>query len=120
VVADIPGIIRGASKGKGLGLRFLRHIERNALLLFLIPADSNSIIDEYRILQNELSEYNPELLDKTRMLAITKSDLLDDELKAEIRKELPSVKYLFISSVSGEGIRKLKDMIWEELNKSNY
>jgi GTP-binding protein len=120
VVADIPGIIQGASKGKGLGLRFLRHIERNALLLFMVPADSNSIIDEYRVLLNELSEYNPELLDKTRMLAITKADLLDDELKAEITKELPPVKHIFISSVSGEGIQKLKDLVWEELNNLKF
>jgi GTP-binding protein len=117
VVADIPGIIQGAHEGRGLGLRFLRHIERNALLLFMVPADADDIAQEYRILLNELSEYNPQLLDKTRLLAVTKSDLLDDELKEEIKKELPKVKNLFISSVTGEGIQKLKDMIWEELNK---
>jgi len=120
VVADIPGIIEGAHEGKGLGLRFLRHIERNSLLLFMVPADSDSIREEYDTLLNELSKYNPELLDKSRILAVTKSDLLDAELKDEIRKELPAVKYLFISSVTGEGIPKLKDMIWEDLNKDQF
>jgi GTP-binding protein len=120
VVADIPGIIEGAHEGRGLGLRFLRHIERNSLLLFMVPADADDIAQEFRVLLNELSEYNPQLLDKTRLLAVTKADLLDDELKAEIRKELPQVKNLFLSSVTGEGIQKLKDMIWEELNKSTF
>jgi GTPase len=116
VMADIPGIIEGASEGKGLGLRFLRHIERNSLLLFLIPADAKDIRKEYKILLNELKEYNPELIDKPRLLAISKSDLLDAELKSEMKKELPKIKTVFISSVTGEGILKLKDLIWAELN----
>lgn len=117
VMADIPGIIEGASEGKGLGIRFLRHIERNALLLFMIPADAKDIRNEYEILLNELKKYNPELLDKPRLLAISKSDLLDDELKSEMKLELPKVKSVFISSVTGEGITKLKDMVWSELNR---
>jgi GTP-binding protein len=117
VMADIPGIIEGASEGKGLGLRFLRHIERNALLLFLIPADSKDIRNEYKILLDELEKYNPELIDKPRLLAISKSDLLDAELKSEMKLELPKVKSVFISSVTGEGITKLKDLIWNELNR---
>src|SRR6187401_1438724 len=105
VMADIPGIIEGAAEGKGLGLRFLRHIERNSLLLFLIPADSENINQEYEILLNELNKYNPELLDKKRILAVSKSDMLDDELKAEIRKELPEViPSAFISSVTNQGL----------------
>lgn len=116
VMADIPGIIEGASHGKGLGIRFLRHIERNSILLFLIPADSRDIHKEYLILLSELQAYNPELLDKNRILAISKSDLLDDELKDEIRKEMPEIPWLFISSVAGEGISNLKDRIWQELN----
>jgi GTP-binding protein len=116
VMADIPGIIEGASGGKGLGIRFLRHIERNSILLFLIPADSRDIQQEYRILLKELQNYNPELLDKKRILAISKSDLLDDELKDEIREDLPEVPWQFISAVSGEGISSLKDRIWQELN----
>ncbi|KPL26149.1 MAG: GTPase CgtA [Bacteroides sp. SM1_62] len=116
VMADIPGIIEGASEGKGLGIRFLRHIERNSILLFLIPADSQDIHQEYRILLKELQDYNPELLDKKRILAISKSDLLDDELKDEIREDLPEISWQFISSVSGEGISGLKDRIWQELN----
>lgn len=116
VMADIPGIIEGASEGKGLGLRFLRHIERNALLLFMIPADSSDIVAEYKILLNELSTFNPELMDKQRVLAITKSDLLDDELKEAIARELPEIPYVFISSVTGDGIQELKDMLWTELN----
>jgi GTP-binding protein len=116
VMADIPGIIEGASEGKGLGIRFLRHIERNSILLFLIPADSQDIHQEYRIMLKELQDYNPELLDKKRILAISKSDLLDDELKDEIREDLPEVPWQFISSVSGEGISSLKDRIWHELN----
>jgi GTP-binding protein len=116
VIADIPGIIEGAHQGKGLGLRFLRHIERNSILLFMVPADSDDIKNEYKILLNELRQYNPELLDKNHILAITKSDILDDELKAEIRNELPDVPYVFISSISNEGIMALKDLIWEHLN----
>lgn len=119
VMADIPGIIEGASEGKGLGLRFLRHIERNALLLFMVPADSNDIAGEYQILLNELSSFNPELMDKQRVLAITKSDLLDDELKASIVRELPEIPYVFISSVTGEGIQELKDILWVELNNDD-
>jgi GTP-binding protein len=116
VMADIPGIIEGAHEGKGLGIRFLRHIERNSILLFLIPADSKNIVQEYRILVNELKNYNPELLDKRQVLAISKSDLLDEELMNEIRKDLPEVPRVFISSVTGLGIQNLKDMIWKVLN----
>ncbi|MCP4460264.1 MAG: GTPase ObgE [Cytophagales bacterium] len=117
VMADIPGIIEGAAEGKGLGLRFLRHIERNPILLFLIPADTADIKKEYEILLNELNTYSPELLDKQRLLAISKSDLLDDELMAEMKKELPIVEHVFISSVTSQGIPKLKDKIWAELNQ---
>jgi len=117
VMADIPGIIEGASEGKGLGLRFLRHIERNSLLLFLVPCDSNDIAEEYNILLKELQQYNPELLDKQRLLAVTKSDMIDEELKAEITKELPDVPYVFISSVAQIGLNELKDLIWEKLNE---
>ncbi|HOI32739.1 MAG: GTPase ObgE [Bacteroidales bacterium] len=117
VMADIPGIIEGASEGKGLGLRFLRHIERNSVLLFMIPADADDIAKEYRILIGELEAYNPELLDKSRLLAITKSDLLDNELKNEISEQLPDLPYIYISSVTGEGIKGLKDMLWEALNE---
>lgn len=117
VMADIPGIIEGASEGKGLGLRFLRHIERNSLLLFLVPADSPDIAKEYEILLNELRAYNPELLDKTRLLAISKSDLLDEELKAEIVPTLPNLPYVFISSVAQKGLNELKDLIWTHLVK---
>ncbi|MDX2442801.1 MAG: GTPase ObgE [Bacteroidales bacterium] len=116
VMADIPGIIEGAHEGKGLGLRFLRHIERNAMLLFLVPADSENILKEYNILVEELNKYNPELLDKRRILAISKADFLDDELKDEIREDLPEVPWCFLSSVTGEGVSALKDMIWKELN----
>lgn len=116
VMADIPGIIEGASEGKGLGLRFLRHIERNSLLLFLIPADADDIYEEYRILLNELSNYNPELLDKRRILAISKSDMLDEELIVEISKTLPDIPYIFISSLTNQGIMPLKDLLWRELN----
>jgi GTP-binding protein len=116
VMADIPGIIEGAHEGKGLGIRFLRHIERNSMLLFIIPADSKSIRHEYEILVNELREYNPELLDKKRVLAISKSDMLDEELTVEIRKDLPDIPRVFISSLTGLGIVTLKDMIWKELN----
>lgn len=116
VMADIPGIIEGAHEGRGLGIRFLRHIERNSILLFLIPADSKSIIEEYNILVNELKMYNPELLDKKRILGISKSDLLDAELKDEIRNELPEIPWVFFSSFTGEGISTLKDMLWKLLN----
>lgn len=117
IMADIPGIIEGAHEGRGLGLRFLRHIERNSILLFMVPADSEDINKEYQVLLNELKNYNPELLDKSHILAITKSDMLDDELKNEIKKELPEVPNLFISSVANQGLKELKDMIWRELNK---
>ena len=117
VMADIPGIIEGASQGKGLGIRFLRHIERNSVLLFLVPADtSRSIKEEYHILLNELEQYNPELMHKPRILAISKSDLLDDELVAEMRKDLPDLSTLFISSVAQKGLLELKDMLWKVIN----
>ena len=117
VIADIPGIIEGAAEGKGLGHRFLRHIERNSILLFLVPADSDDIAKEYQILLNELRKHNPELLDKERLLAISKSDLLDEELMQEIEKELPKgVPHLFISSVTQQGLTKLKDELWKMLN----
>ncbi|MCF8369962.1 MAG: GTPase ObgE [Bacteroidales bacterium] len=116
VVADIPGIIEGAHEGKGLGLRFLRHIERNSLLLFIVPADSDNIKNEYAILLNELKQYNPELLDKTKLLAISKSDLLDKELKDEIKTDLPDIPSVFISSVAQTGLTALKDLIWKYLN----
>ncbi len=120
VMADIPGIIEGASQGKGIGIRFLRHIERNSVLLFLVPADtSRSIKQEYQILLNELEEYNPELMHKPRLLAISKSDLLDEELQDEIKRELPEIPSVFISSVTQKGITELKDMLWEAINK-NY
>ncbi|MBP1619004.1 MAG: obg 3 [Bacteroidetes bacterium] len=117
VMADIPGIIEGASEGKGLGLRFLRHIERNSLLLFMVPADSDDIHKEYQILLNELTQYNAELLDKTRVLAISKSDMLDEELMDALKQDLPEVPHLFISSVTNYGIQELKDLLWRELNK---
>ncbi len=117
VMADIPGIIEGAHLGKGLGIRFLRHIERNSLLLFMIPADSDDIKKEYGILVNELKEYNPELLDKPRILAISKSDMLDDELIADMKKLLPPVPGVFISSFTKLGIMRMKEMIWKELNR---
>ena len=117
VMADIPGIIEGAHEGKGLGLRFLRHIERNSILLFMIPADTADIQNEYNILLNELKEFNPELLDKTRILAVSKSDLLDAELMREVEATLPPVQHVFISSVSEQGLSKLKDMIWQALNE---
>lgn len=116
VMADIPGIIEGASEGKGLGFRFLRHIERNSLLLFLVPADSDDIHKEYKILLNELLQYNPELLDKRRVLAISKSDMLDEELIEELGKDLPDIPHIFISSITGLGITALKDLLWRELN----
>lgn len=116
VMADIPGIIEGASEGKGLGLRFLRHIERNSLLLFVVPADADDIKKEYEILLNELTQYNPELLDKRRVLAISKSDMLDDVLMQEMSFFLPDIPYVFISSITGFGIPALKDILWRELN----
>ena len=119
VMADIPGIIEGASDGKGLGHYFLRHIERNSTLLFMIPADSNDIVQSYNVLLNELKKYNPELLDKSRLIAITKSDLLDGELEKEIELELVEsikVPFIFISSISNIGLSKLKDKIWAMLN----
>lgn len=117
VMADIPGIIEGASEGKGLGLRFLRHIERNAVLLFMIPADSDDIKRDYEILSKELREFNPELMDKCRVLAITKSDMLDDELHDALAEELPEgVPAVFISAVTGQGLTELKDLLWREIN----
>ncbi len=120
-MADIPGIIEGASEGKGLGLRFLRHIERNAILLFLIPADSADIKKEYSILLNEITQYNPELAEKQRILAITKCDMLDEELMDEMKQLLPEdLPTVFISSISGLGVNQLKDLIWSELHKDGY
>ncbi|WP_394747261.1 GTPase ObgE [Spongiimicrobium salis] len=120
VMADIPGIIEGAAEGKGLGHYFLRHIERNATLLFLIPADSDDIGKEYKVLLDELRRYNPELLDKSRLIAISKSDMLDEELIAEMRleldKDLDNVPYMFISSVAQQGLQELKDALWGLLN----
>jgi len=120
VVADIPGIIEGAAEGKGLGHRFLRHIERNSTLLFLIPADAKNIKEQYDILLDELKRYNPELIDKDRLIAISKSDLLDEELKAEMASELDKelkLPYIFISSVAQMGLTELKDKLWQMLNK---
>jgi GTP-binding protein len=117
VMADIPGIIEGAHEGKGLGIRFLRHIERNSVLLFVVPADTKDIRREYEILVNELKMYNPELLDKKRVLAISKSDLLDEELMKETRKDLPDVQRVFISSITGLGLTTLKDMLWKVLTE---
>lgn len=121
VMADIPGIIEGASEGKGLGLRFLRHIERNSLLLFMVPADADDIKKEYEILLNELVKYNPELVEKQRVLAITKSDMLDDELIQALSEDLPEgIPFVFISSITGLGITQLKDLLWKELNKESF
>ena len=118
VMADIPGIIEGASQGKGLGLRFLRHIERNSILLFMVPADTKDIRNEYEVLLNELTQYNPELLDKKRILAVTKCDLIDDELQEMLSKDLPeNIETVFISSVAHKNIDKLKDIIWKALNE---
>ncbi|TDN93462.1 GTP-binding protein [Salegentibacter sp. 24] len=120
VVADIPGIIEGAAEGKGIGHRFLRHIERNSTLLFLVPADAPDISKQYEILLDELRRYNPEMLDKDRLVAISKSDMLDAELKLELKNELDKnlgVPYLFISSVAQQGLTELKDRLWEMLNK---
>ncbi len=120
VMADIPGIIEGAAEGKGLGLRFLRHIERNSILLFLIPCDTADIRKEFDILLNELRKYNPELLDKKRLLAITKCDMLDEELKTAIRKEVPSdIPFVMISSLTQQGIVELKDLVWKHLHAGN-
>ena len=120
VMADIPGIIEGASEGKGLGLRFLRHIERNSLLLFMVPGDTDNIKGEYEVLLNELSRFNPGMLDKHRVLAITKCDLLDDELIEMLHEDLPAdLPVVFISSVTGQGIQELKDKLWEELNSES-
>ncbi len=121
VMADIPGIIEGAAEGKGLGYRFLRHIERNSTLLFLIPCDADDVIKQYEILLDELRRYNPELLDKDRVVAISKSDMLDQELQSEQQEELDAyfnkIPYLFISAVAQQGIAQLKDVLWENLNK---
>jgi GTP-binding protein len=119
VMADIPGIIEGAHEGKGLGLRFLRHIERNSVLLFMIPADSRDIKKEYLVLLNELKQYNPELLDKTRVLAVTKADLADEELTSELKKDLPDLPFVFISSHKKLGLNRLKNLLWEELMRIN-
>lgn len=116
VMADIPGIIEGASEGKGLGLRFLRHIERNSLLLFIIAADADDIHQEYRVLLNELAQFNPELLDKRRVLAISKSDMLDEELMEALEADLPEIPHIFISSITGYNLVALKDLLWRELN----
>ncbi|MDP2040938.1 MAG: GTPase ObgE [Algoriphagus sp.] len=117
VMADIPGIIEGAAEGKGLGIRFLRHIERNSILLFMIPADATSIEDQYRILLGELGKYNPELLDKKRILAISKTDMLDNDLMKEMEEEIPKdIPFVFISSVSQFNLDKLKDLIWQAIH----
>ena len=119
-MADIPGIIEGASEGKGLGLRFLRHIERNSLLLFMVPGDTDDIKKEYEVLLNELRQFNPEMLDKHRVLAVTKSDLLDDELIDLLKDTLPQdLPVVFISSVTGMGLNELKDVLWKELNSES-
>jgi len=118
-MADIPGIIEGAAEGKGLGHYFLRHIERNSVLLFMIPADADDILKQYEILLDELRRYNPEMLDKERLIAISKCDLLDDELKAELKIQLDNtlpIDYVFISSVAQQGITELKDKLWKMLN----
>ena len=120
VQTDIPGIIEGASEGKGLGLRFLRHIERNAVLLFMVPADSDDISKDYEVLLRELREFNPELVDKNRVLAVSKSDMLDDELRDEIAATLPDdIPVVFISAVTGQGIPELKDILWREINSED-
>ena len=120
VMADIPGIIEGASEGKGLGLRFLRHIERNSLLLFMVPGDTDDIKREYEILLNELSQFNPEMLDKHRVLAVTKCDLLDEELIEMLKETLPGdLPVVFVSAVTGFGLDELKDVLWSELNSES-
>ncbi len=127
VMADIPGIIKGAHEGKGLGLRFLRHIERNSLLLFMVSCDSKDVVDEYKILLNELKLYNPELLLKDRVLAITKSDLMDEELEEEMRKDInkrlkgkSKIPFIFISAAANKNITQLKDLLWEKLNHYDF
>ena len=120
VMADIPGIIEGASEGRGLGLRFLRHIERNSLLLFMVPAEADNIKRDYEVLLNELKKFNPEMLDKHRVLAVTKSDLIDAELENMLREELPTdLPVVFISAVTGYGLDELKDVLWRELNSES-
>ena len=120
VMADIPGIIEGASEGRGLGLRFLRHIERNSLLLFMVPADTEDIKKEYEILLNELATFNPEMLDKQRVLAVTKCDLVDQDLIELLEPTLPEgIPHVFISAISGLGIAQLKDILWTELNRES-
>jgi GTP-binding protein len=118
-MADIPGIIEGAHEGKGIGLRFLRHIERNSILLFMVPVDSDDIRKEYEILLNELRQFNPELLDKSRVLAITKADLADAELTREMKKDVPDVPFVFISSHKKSGLNRLKSLLWDELTRIN-
>ena len=118
VMADIPGIIEGAAEGKGLGIRFLRHIERNSILLFMVPADAPSIKEQYSILLGELEKYNPELLDKQRLLAVSKVDMLDEELMKEMESDLPEgIPHVFISSVSQFNLDKLKDLIWQAIHQ---
>ena len=120
VMADIPGIIEGASEGKGLGLRFLRHIERNSLLLFMVPGETDDIKHEYEVLLNELEKFNPEMLGKHRVLAVTKCDLLDDELIEMLKENLPDdLPVVFVSSVTGKGLEELKDVLWRELNSES-
>ena len=120
VMADIPGIIEGAAEGKGLGLRFLRHIERNSLLLFMVPGDTDDIKKEYQLLLNELEQFNPEMLQKHRVLAVTKCDLLDDELVEMLKETLPDdLQVVFISAVTGQGLEELKDILWKELNSES-
>ena len=119
-MADIPGIIEGAAEGKGLGLRFLRHIERNSLLLFMVPGDTDDIKKEYQLLLNELEQFNPEMLQKHRVLAVTKCDLLDDELIEMLKETLPDdLQVVFISAVTGQGLEELKDILWKELNSES-
>ena len=118
VMADIPGIIEGAAEGKGLGLRFLRHIERNPVLLFLVPADANDIRTEYETLLNELEKYNPDLLKKNRLLAVSKADMLDDELEEAMRAEIEDLDPIFFSSVAQQGLQQLKDRIWQSMESA--
>jgi len=127
-MADIPGIIEGASEGRGLGTRFLRHIERNSVLLFMIPVDTKDIREEYKILMNELQQHNPELIDKRRVIAITKCDMIDDELQEQLMNEIPEdkmndgmkVPVLFISAVTNKGIVELKDVLWSLMNERSF
>jgi GTP-binding protein len=120
LVADIPGIIEGAHKGKGLGLRFLRHIERNAVLLFMVAVDCDDIRKEYRSLLFELEKYNPELLDKPKLLCVTKIDILDEEMMKDIHKEIEDLNPVYISAVANKGLQKLKDRLWESINADHY